>query len=63
MGIVRGLDKELTPDMSVKQLEKLALDISNKKIINLFLLESSKNPRKGSGNENNKNNKCCRLCL
>ena len=25
--------------------------------INLFLLESSKNPRKGSGNENNKNNK------
>lgn len=34
LGIVRILDKELPNEMSVKQLEKLALDIANKKSLN-----------------------------
>ena len=34
LGMVRSLDKELPNEMSVNQLEKLALDIANKKIRN-----------------------------
>lgn len=33
LGMGRSLDKELPPEMNAKQLEKLALDIANKKII------------------------------
>ena len=35
LGMVRSLDKELPNEMSINQLEKLALDIANKKIVNI----------------------------
>ena len=37
LGMVRSLDKELPAEMNVKQLEKLALDIANKKIRNVVV--------------------------
>ena len=43
LGMVRSLDKELPNKMNAKQLEKLALDIENKKIRNsvLYVYEST----------------------
>ena len=37
LGMGRSLDKELPPEMNAKQLEKLALDIANKKIRNVVV--------------------------